>query len=125
MATSYPTDLSDEQWLLVEPLMPRAKKSGRRRQVPLRSILCAIFYLLRSGCQWRMLPKDLPKWQLVYHYFALWRDDGTIELIHDRLRSQVRQQAGKKAAPTVGIIDSQSVKTTEKGDREATMPARK
>jgi len=125
MATNYPTDLSDEQWLLVEPLLPAPRPSGRKRQLCLRAVLNAMLYLLRTGCQWRMLPKDYPKWYSVYHYFAKWRDDGTLEWVHDRLRDQARKSAGKKATPTVAIIDSQSVKTTEKGGLAATTAARR
>ena len=125
MATNYATDLTDEQWVLIQPLLPAEKFTGAKRQLDLRDVLNAIFYLLRTSCQWRMLPSDFPKWYSVYHYFAAWRDDGTIEHIHDRLRAQVRRQAGRKAEPTVGIIDSQSVKTTEKGGLAATTPARR
>jgi putative transposase len=125
MATNYPTDLTDEQWLLVEPFVTPQRFCGRKRQLCMRAVFNAILYVLRTGCQWRMLPKDFPKWYSVYHYFARWRDDGTIEFLHDKLRGQVRQAAGKKAEPSVGIIDSQSVKTTEKGGPEAMTAGRR
>ena len=89
----------------------------------MRDIVDALFYLLRSGCSWRMLPHDLPPWQTVYTYFQQWRDDGTWERLHTRLREQVRTEAGREAQPSAAIIDSQSVKTTEKGGSGAMMPA--
>ena len=112
---AYPTDLTDNQWSIIDPMHPPAKSGGRRRTVNLREIINAIFYLLRSGCAWRLLPHDFPPWSTVYHYHRQWRQDGTWEKIHDTLREQVRQQEGKEATPTAAIIDSQSVKTTEKG----------
>ena len=96
-------------------MLPCAKPGGRHRTVNLREILNAIFYLLHSGCAWRLLPHDFPPWSTVYHYYRQWRRDGTWETIHDTLREQVHQQEGKEATPTAAIIDSQSVKTTEKG----------
>lgn len=114
----YPTDLTDAQWLIVEPLIPPAKHGGRRRTVCMREVLNAIFYLLRSGCAWRMLPHDFPPWQTVYGYFRDWRNDGVWEAMNDALREAVRQEAGRETEPSAAIIDSQSVKTTEtKGAR--------
>ncbi len=124
----YSTDLTDAQWLLIEAELPPQKTSGRTgrpRKYGLRAIFNAIFYQLRTGCQWRLLPKDLPPWNLVWVYFCRFRDDGTLERIHAALRKQVRKQAGKRATPTAVILDSQSVKTTEKGGRAAMMAARK
>ena len=111
----YPTDLSDTEWALIKHLVPDAKPGGRPEAYPKREILNGIFYLLRSGCSWRMLPHDLPPWRIVYHYFRQWHRDGTWQVMHDLLRGDVRAAAGKRRQPSAGIIDSQSVKTTEKG----------
>lgn len=117
--TSYPTDLTDRQWGIIVPLIPPAKSNdtvgGKERTADMREVLNAIFYLLRSGCSWRMLPHDFPKWRTVRHYFDIWQKDGTWKKIHNVLRDKVRVKAGKKKQPTAGIIDSQSVKTVEKG----------
>ena len=110
----YPSDLTDEQWELLSPLLPEAKPGGRPRSVDLREILNAILYVLRSGCSWRMIPHDLPPWQTAYKYFRRWSDDGTWERVHDSLRPLVREDEGRSPTPTAAIIDSQSVKTTEK-----------
>lgn len=111
----YATDLTDEQWQIIAPLIPPAKPRGREREIDIREVINAIFYLLKSGCQWRMIPNDFPKWQTVYDYFSKWKKDGTWKKIHDKLRDKVRLKAGKKKQPTAGIIDSQSVKTAKKG----------
>ncbi len=111
----YETDLTDEQWQIISPLIPPAKPHGREREIDIREVINAIFYLLKSGCQWRMIPNDFPKWQTVYDYFSKWKKDGTWKKIHDKLRDKVRLKAGKKKQPTAGIIDSQSVKTVKKG----------
>ncbi len=112
----YPTDLSDKEWALLEPLLPPAKTGGRARTVEVREVVNAIFYLLRTGCSWRMLPQDFPKWQTVYTYFRDWKEDGTWQKANDVLRRQVRLQEGREEEPSAGILDSQSAKTTEKGD---------
>lgn len=90
MTSSYPTDLTDAQWELVEPLLPRAKTGGRPRSVDLRAVVNALLYVLMGGIAWRLLPHDFPKWQTVYHYFRQWRDDGTFEQINERLRQWER-----------------------------------
>ena len=122
----YPSDLTDEQWARLEPLLvrpPRADGRGRPREVDRRAVVNAILYLLREGCRWRALPHDFPNWNTVYWYFAQWTDDGTLVRIHDTLRRQVREQAGRDPEPSAVVIDSQSVKTTAKGGTLASTPA--
>ena len=108
----YPTDLTDSQWLIIQDLIPPAKPGGRPRSLDMRLAVNAILYIVGGGIQWRMLPKEYPKWQSVYYNFAMWRDDGTWQRIHDTLRAQVRRHAGRHKHPTAGCLDSQSVKTT-------------
>jgi putative transposase len=112
----YPTDLTDKEWAILEPLLPPAKAGGRKRAVEVREVANAIFYLLRTGCSWRMLPQDFPKWQTVYTYFRDWKEDGTWQKANDVLRRKVRLQEGRDEEPSAGILDSQSTKTAEKGD---------
>lgn len=111
----YPSDLSDREWELLAPLIPPAKPGGRPRKWTLRSILDAVFYLVKSGCQWRMLPGEFPPWSTVHHYFRHWRLDGTWEQLNATLRGQLRLGAGRELEPSAGIMDSQSVKTTSVG----------
>lgn len=113
----YPSDLTDEEWALVEPLIPPAKRGGRRRTVDVREVLNGVFYVLMTGCQWRALPRDLPPRSTVHEYLGLWEWDGTLARIHHALFVEVREMAGKEASPTAAIIDSQSVKSAEKGGR--------
>jgi putative transposase len=116
--TPYPTDLTDEQWKLVEPMLPEAKRGGRPRETDLREVLNALFYLVRSGCQWRMIPHEFPPWRTCYNYYRAWIDSGTWNEIVYLLRGDVRTEAGRKSQPSVAAIDSQSVKTTEQGGEE-------
>lgn len=111
----YPTDLTDEQWHVLEPMIPPEKHGGRPRTVDMREVVNAILYILRTGCQWRNLPHDFPPWGTVSWYFWLWCNDGTWTRIHDKLREMVRTEAGREAEPSAAIMDSQSVKTTEQG----------
>lgn len=122
---AYPTDLKDAEWELLEPLLPKAKPGGRPRRVDLREILNAIFYRERTGCAWEMLPHDLLPAKTVYDYFNKWSADGTWERINASLVRQVREATGRDPEPSAAIIDSQSVKTTEKGANEVSMRLRK
>ena len=123
--TAYPTDLTDQQWDLMRPCIPPAKPGGRRREVDIREILNALFYLERTGCAWRMLPHEFPNWNTVYTYFRNWKRDNTWDAIHDTLHRTTRVLAERDEEPSAAIIDSQSVKTTEKGGLAATTRARK
>jgi transposase len=125
----YPSDLIDAEWVLVAPMIPPARRGGRPRDVNVREVLNAIFYVLSTGCQWNALPKDLPPKSTAHHYFMLWDWDGTLERIHHALYVAVREQAGRETSPSVAIIDSQSGKAAQKGGlrsiRRATMRARR
>ena len=125
----YPSDLTDEEWALIEHLIPPAKRGGTKRTVNLREIANGLMYILSTGCQWRAIPKDLPPRSTLYDYFDLWNWDGTLDRIHHALYVECRERAEREASPTAAIIDSQSVKSAEKGGaastRMATMRARK
>lgn len=111
----YPTDLSDREWTILEPLVPAVKTGGRPARWERREIANAIFYVTRSGCTWRQLPHDFPPWQTVYYYFRTWRRDGTRETVHARLRERLRRARGRASTPSAALIESQSVKTTARG----------
>jgi putative transposase len=111
----YPTDLTDEQWALIEPLLPGAKPGGRPRTTDLREVVNALFYQARTGVQWDFLPRDLVPKGTAYDYFARWHDDGTWQRLVDALRGQVRAEAGRQESPSAALIDTQTVKTTERG----------
>ena len=113
----YPSDLTDEEWAFIAPVIPPAKRGGGKRTVSVRDVVNGLMYVLSTGCQWRAIPKDLPPRSTVNGYFALWDYDGTLDRIHHALYVKCREQAGREASPTAAIIDSQSVKSAEKGGR--------
>jgi putative transposase len=119
---AYSTDLSDKEWDLIRHLVPAANPGGRPEKYPKREILNGSFSIVRGGCAWRLLPQDLPPWQIVSQYFWRWRQDGTWQRMHALLRGDVRVAAGKRRQPRAGILDSQSVKTTAKGGSAALLP---
>jgi len=125
----YPSDLTDEEWQLVEPLIPPRKPGGDKRTVVMREVVNGLMYILSTGCQWRAIPKDLPPKSTVYDYFDLWTYDGTLQRIHHALYEQCREPEQRETSPTAAIIDSQSVKSAEKGGpastRTVTMRARR
>ena len=125
----YPSDLTDAEWELVAGLIPPAKRGGNRRRVDVREVMNGIMYILSTGCQWRAVPKDLPAKSTLYDYLDLWSWDGTLDRIHHKLYEACREQDEREVSPTAAIIDSQSVKSAEKGGpgsiRMATMRARR
>lgn len=125
MKTLYPSDLTDAQWAIIARLIPPAKAGGCPRKTDMRALINGILYVNRSGCSWRMLPKDFPPWSTVHGYYRQFRLTGVWDRIYEVLRDRVRKQLGRRVSPSAAIIDSQSVKTAEKGGTEVTMRARK
>ncbi len=125
----YPSDLTDEEWALVEPLIPPGKRGGGKRTVVMRNVMNGIMYILSTGCQWRAIPKDLPPRSTLFDYLDLWSWDGTLERVHRELYVKCREREEREASPSAAIIDSQSVKSAEKGGRASirmtTMPERR
>src|SRR5207237_10879231 len=111
----YPSDLTDDEWGQVEPLIPPGRTGGGKRRVIMREVVNGLMYILSTGCQWRAIPKDLPPKSSIYDYFDLWTYDGTLDRIHHALYEQCREQEQRDASPSAAIIDSQSVKSAEKG----------
>jgi transposase len=111
----YPSDLTDAEWALIEPLIPPAKPGGNKRTVDVRAVVNGVMYVLSTGCGWRYIPKDLPPRSTVHDYLSLWEWDGTLDRIHHVLYVKCREQAAREASPTACVIDSQSVKSAEKG----------
>jgi transposase len=128
-ALRYPSDLTDGEWAEIGPFIPPAKRGGNKRTVDIREVVNGVMYILSTGCQWRSLPKDLPPRSTVYDYLDRWTYDGTLRRIHHALYLNCREQAAREASPTAAVIDSQSVKSAEKGGpasiRRAMMQARR
>jgi transposase len=116
----YPSDLTDEEWAFIAPVIPPAKRGGGKRRVSIREVVNGLMYVLSTGCQWRAIPKDLPPRSTVNGYFTLWDYDGTLDRIHHALYVKCREKAEREPSPTAAIIDSQSVKSAEKGGRAST-----
>jgi transposase len=125
----YPSDLTDGEWAVIEPMIPPEKRGGRHRTTSVRALLDGIFYILSTGCQWGALPKDFPPKSTVNFYFKRWEEDGTLDDVHDLLYGAVRVQKGRSPSPSLGIIDSQTAKGSQKGGpretRRALIQARK
>jgi transposase len=119
----YPSDLTDQEWAQIAPLIPPARRGGNKRSVNVREVVNGLMYILSTGCQWRALPKDLPPRSTVHDYFDLWSWDGTLGRIHHELYTKCREAAAREASPTAAIIDSQSVKSAEKGGPRSIRPA--
>jgi len=119
----YPSDLTDAEWALIEPMIPPAKRGGRRREVNVREVWNAIFYVLSTGCQWSALPRDLPPKSTAHDYFMLWEWDGTLARVHHALYVATREREGREASPSAAIIDSQSAKAAQKGAPRSTAKA--
>ena len=113
----YPSDVTGEEWAELAPLIPPARRGGRKRSVNIREVFNGLLYVLSTGCQWRAIPKDFPPRSTIFHYFGLWEADGTLRRLHAALYVKCREQADRAASPTACIIDSQSVKSAEKGGR--------
>jgi transposase len=123
---AYPSDLTNGQWAVIEPMIPEAAPGGRPRRAPKREIVEAILYLLRAGCSWRLLPHDFPPWQTVYHYLRRWEREGVWARVHHTLVMADRERAGREASPSAAIIDSQTVRTADqKGASKASTPERR
>ena len=121
----YPSDLTGPQWAQVSRFIPAPKKGGRPAKYDRREIVNALLYVARTGCQWRAMPHDLPPWRITYWYFKQWKKDGTIDRLMDELRGDLRQAEGRQRQPSAAVLDSQSVKTTEKGGPGAMTPVRR
>ena len=119
----YPSDLTDAEWAHVAPVIPPARRGGNRRHIDEREVVNGLMYILSTGCQWRAIPKDLPARSTLYDYFDLWSYDGTLDRLHEALYVKCREQAGRAASPTAAILDSQSVKSAEKGGIASTRMA--
>ena len=121
---SYSSDVTDSDWAVLELFLVRRKRRGPKHKTPLRQVINGIFYRVRTGCQWRMLPREFGDWRVISAYWYRWSHNGMWERINTELREKVREQSGKYAQPTAAIIDSQSVKTVQKGDNAATTRAK-